>query len=253
MRRGGTPRGNSSRYEYRPDVTRQFRLQLIDTLHRGDRLLVSELSRLGRSLGQILQIVERLMHQGVQLVAHGSAAPKARGAAAGRCQRVDGTSSRADTLPRRAGRCKSRRTPRLLLAGVGVLLASMLVGAVRTAQAGSSFKVGSFTKTTAGAPASQVVAHGLGETPKALILWTASKTSESLSADFGFAVGFTDGSTDKSAAASSWDDRSFSETGRRIANKALTISGVVLSYAPKPISPRGIPPISAPILFISLP
>ena len=105
----------------------------------------------------------------------------------------------------------------------GVLLLVCSLGSWSSAQAGSSFKVGSFTKTTAGAPASQVVAHGLGETPKALILWTASKTSESLSADFGFAVGFTDGSTDKSAAASSWDDRSVSETGRRIANKALTI------------------------------
>lgn len=44
-------------------------LQLIDSLHKGDRLLVSELSRLGRSLGQILQIVERLIQQGVGLVA----------------------------------------------------------------------------------------------------------------------------------------------------------------------------------------
>jgi len=39
------------------------------TLRKGDRLLVSELSRLGRSLGQILQIVERLIQQGVGLVA----------------------------------------------------------------------------------------------------------------------------------------------------------------------------------------
>jgi DNA invertase Pin-like site-specific DNA recombinase len=32
-------------------------LALIETLQTGDRLMVSELSRLGRSLGQILQIV----------------------------------------------------------------------------------------------------------------------------------------------------------------------------------------------------
>jgi DNA invertase Pin-like site-specific DNA recombinase len=44
-------------------------LSLIDALQKGDRLLVSELSRLGRSLGQILQIVERLIHQGVGFVA----------------------------------------------------------------------------------------------------------------------------------------------------------------------------------------
>jgi DNA invertase Pin-like site-specific DNA recombinase len=44
-------------------------LHLIVALHKGDRLLVSELSRLGRSLGQILQIVERLIQQGVGFVA----------------------------------------------------------------------------------------------------------------------------------------------------------------------------------------
>src|SRR6266850_5044251 len=44
-------------------------LQFIDSLQKGDRLLVSELSRLGRSLGQILQIVERLIQKGVGLVA----------------------------------------------------------------------------------------------------------------------------------------------------------------------------------------
>ncbi len=44
-------------------------LALIETLQPGDRLMVSELSRLGRSLGQILQIVERLLQRGVRLVA----------------------------------------------------------------------------------------------------------------------------------------------------------------------------------------
>jgi DNA invertase Pin-like site-specific DNA recombinase len=44
-------------------------LALIETLQTGDRLMVSELSRLGRSLGQILQIVERLLQRGVRLVA----------------------------------------------------------------------------------------------------------------------------------------------------------------------------------------
>src|SRR5437899_1359680 len=40
-----------------------------ETLKPGDRLIVSELSRLGRSLHQILQIVDRLMHQEIRLVA----------------------------------------------------------------------------------------------------------------------------------------------------------------------------------------
>jgi DNA invertase Pin-like site-specific DNA recombinase len=44
-------------------------LELIETLSPGDRLMVSELSRLGRSLGQILQIVDHLMQKGVRLVA----------------------------------------------------------------------------------------------------------------------------------------------------------------------------------------
>ncbi len=44
-------------------------LGLIDTLKPGDRLLVSELSRLGRSLHQILQIVDRLIHKEVRFVA----------------------------------------------------------------------------------------------------------------------------------------------------------------------------------------
>jgi DNA invertase Pin-like site-specific DNA recombinase len=42
---------------------------VIESLRKGDRLVVSELSRLGRSLGQILQIVERLIQQHVGLVA----------------------------------------------------------------------------------------------------------------------------------------------------------------------------------------
>src|SRR5215471_6997621 len=44
-------------------------LGLIDTLQPGDRVIVSELSRLGRSLPQILQIVERLIHKGIRLIA----------------------------------------------------------------------------------------------------------------------------------------------------------------------------------------
>jgi hypothetical protein len=46
---------------------------------------------------------------------------------------------------------------------------------------GSGFKVGSFSKSTSGAPASQVVAHGRGETPRALILWTEGRTDQTFS------------------------------------------------------------------------
>lgn len=44
-------------------------LALIDTLEPGDRFIVSELSRLGRSLNPILQIVDRFIGKGIRLVA----------------------------------------------------------------------------------------------------------------------------------------------------------------------------------------
>jgi DNA invertase Pin-like site-specific DNA recombinase len=44
-------------------------LEMIEALQPGDRLIVSELSRLGRSLSQILQIIERLRQKEVRLVA----------------------------------------------------------------------------------------------------------------------------------------------------------------------------------------
>ena len=43
-------------------------LQMIEALQPGDRLIVSELSRLGRSLSQILQIIDRLRQKEVRLV-----------------------------------------------------------------------------------------------------------------------------------------------------------------------------------------
>ena len=119
--------------------------------------------------------------------------------------------------------------------GMGVLVVGMLLGTPGPAQAGSSFKVGSFTKTIAVAPVSQVVAHGLGETPKALILWTNGKTDELIDSGFFFAFGVTDSPTaHRSAAAGSRDGADPSEASRRIATKALTIvqrAGVLLAEA----------------------
>lgn len=43
--------------------------QMIEALQAGDRLIVSELSRFGRSLGQILQIIDYLIQKEVRLVA----------------------------------------------------------------------------------------------------------------------------------------------------------------------------------------
>ena len=43
--------------------------ELLDSLKPGDRLIVSELSRLGRSLGQVIQIVDTLVHRKVRFTA----------------------------------------------------------------------------------------------------------------------------------------------------------------------------------------
>ena len=43
--------------------------EMLGTLQSGDRLLVSELSRLGRSLGQVLQIVATLIERKIRFIA----------------------------------------------------------------------------------------------------------------------------------------------------------------------------------------
>ena len=43
--------------------------EMLDSLKPGDRLIVSELSRLGRSLGQVIQIVDTLVHRKVRFAA----------------------------------------------------------------------------------------------------------------------------------------------------------------------------------------
>ena len=42
---------------------------ILGTLEPGDRLLVSELSRLGRSLSQVIQIVETLVRRKIRFIA----------------------------------------------------------------------------------------------------------------------------------------------------------------------------------------
>ena len=43
--------------------------ELLETLQPGDRLLVSELSRLGRSLGQVIHIVDTLVQRQIHFIA----------------------------------------------------------------------------------------------------------------------------------------------------------------------------------------
>jgi hypothetical protein len=83
------------------------------------------------------------------------------------------------------------------------------------------FSVGSFVKSNT--TGSQVVPHALGQVPKALILWTAGKTSETLSAGFYYGIGVSDGTTSGAIAMSTRDGTTASSSSRRIAPKAITL------------------------------
>lgn len=102
----------------------------------------------------------------------------------------------------------------------GMLLALALFTATGSAQAESIYKVGNFSKSQATAPAIQVVNHGLGETPKALILWSAG----GITVDFNLGFGFYDGTTQKSVSVASRDKRSTGEASSLRTEKALTIA-----------------------------
>lgn len=87
-------------------------------------------------------------------------------------------------------------------------------------------KTGSFQKTaTTGSNVTQGVAHGLGETPKALILWTTCETTGSgIRSDAFVSLGFVD--QDRSAlafATASDHDAAASATARRIAGAAISV------------------------------
>jgi hypothetical protein len=105
---------------------------------------------------------------------------------------------------------------------VKMLILVGLLGAAVPAQ-GQTFKVGSFAKSTGGAPVAQQVTHNLGVTPNALILWTNGNTNESFAGSFNFSIGMTDGTTSYSTAAASQDNVTTSSASRRMAAKALTI------------------------------
>jgi hypothetical protein len=86
---------------------------------------------------------------------------------------------------------------------------------------GAVFAVGSFTKlTTTGA---QTVNHTLGQTPKALVMWTAGKTNETQSAGFLYGFGVADGAEAYSVGISTRDNVAISATSRRMAQKIITL------------------------------
>jgi len=153
--------------------------------------------------------------------------------------KVESPAIRSSVMERRACRTIGARTSRR--SPVGIALAVQFVGNMRSiatlativalsiilagpVRAGSSFKVGSFTKSTStGTPVSQSVAHGLGVTPKALILWTGGCTGESFAASYLFGFGVTDGTTSRSVGASSQDNVNTTNGSKRLAEKAITI------------------------------
>ena len=117
-----------------------------------------------------------------------------------------------------------------------LLLLGLVAVALPAAAQAASYKVGSFTKSTGGAPVSQAVPHGLGEAPKALILWTNGKTNEAFSGNALFGFGVSDGTTSASVATGLRDATASSYTGNRSASGgALVISdglgGVLLAEA----------------------
>lgn len=106
------------------------------------------------------------------------------------------------------------------------LLALFISLLAEPAFAAASIKVGNFNKSTAASPASQTITHGLGETPKALILWTASfQVDGAFRQHLRFGFGISDGTSSKAVAVSSEDAQQTTIAGRRQANKALTILG----------------------------
>ena len=104
---------------------------------------------------------------------------------------------------------------------------------------GAVFSVGSFVKSSAVGP--QVVAHTLGQTPKALLLWTAGKTNETLSAGFFYGIGVSDGATSISLAMSTRDAVTTSSSSRRIASKVITlVQGGEITVAEADLSSMGV-------------
>jgi hypothetical protein len=84
---------------------------------------------------------------------------------------------------------------------------------------GAVFAVGSFSKS--GSTGSQSIAHGLGQVPKALILWTIGKTNESQSSGFYYGIGMSDASASYAIASTARDGVSPAWAIRRITSKAL--------------------------------
>jgi hypothetical protein len=103
------------------------------------------------------------------------------------------------------------------------ILVCCLLGLSVSARANSAFKVGSFTKSIGASGVSQTVAHGLGTTPKAMIFWTGSATSQAFTNILQFGLGITDGTHSYSLSTASQNNVNPTNTSHRIAQRLLTI------------------------------
>jgi subtilisin family serine protease len=81
-------------------------------------------------------------------------------------------------------------------------------------------KVGSFAKATT--TGTQVIAHGLGTTPKAVIVWAIGESNEDFRRSFHLSYGFSDGTTSQSMAAASFDNVAPSNTSRRQSDRLFS-------------------------------
>jgi hypothetical protein len=113
----------------------------------------------------------------------------------------------------------SRHFPMLM--GAAALLCAPTAYAANTP---AVFKVGSFAKsTTTGTNVAQNgVAHGLGQIPKAVILWTGFESTESPTGEGIWGFGFYDGSTNRSLGYGVANNTTNS-TRRRIGNSVIQI------------------------------
>lgn len=101
--------------------------------------------------------------------------------------------------------------------------ALLLLVSVAERAGADSFAVGTFTKTTSSAPVTQAVAHGLGEAPKAIIIWSAGKSNSTLGANARFAFGVSDTSTDRSMSFESDDGVTTTAVQRRVSTGVVTM------------------------------
>jgi hypothetical protein len=84
--------------------------------------------------------------------------------------------------------------------------------------------VGSFAKSVGAAPAAQVIPHGLGATPTAVIFWMSGQTTaDTFGAGALASIGFVTAGNVFSGAAGMIDAQATSVTSQRLAAKAITI------------------------------